>query len=235
MVDSEVLTDFKGIKLMSGIQSLLEEHALQITKLKANLGETYLQLIDETPEEFDDIFLLRFILSNLNDISICESNIRATIKWRLDNADILKSVRKTGKPPSDEIIGPYAVMDVHKSLKDGSPLFIIRSGLANISELFLKVTNEQLHDWLLFQRERVFSIWYLFCKIEYKLDFSSDLESRRMHKIIKVVTINDFSFAKFGTVISDRRFLATLGNVSKLSEIYYPQLLGQSIFLNIRM
>ncbi|KAI8812570.1 hypothetical protein BJ742DRAFT_792881 [Cladochytrium replicatum] len=202
--------------------------APMLAELKARLADVYFdELPLPTPREFDDIFLLRFLLSQPN-LDKAEANVRATVRWRTKNAEILKQVRETGKPPYDDIIGKFAVMDVHKNLIDGSPMFIIRSGLANLNQLFIQVTNEQIFDWLLFQRERAFSL--------------CDEATRRTGRIIKVVTVNDFATSvpgtapsgnRYGSAVMDRRFLKTIGAVSKLSEVYYPQLLGLSVMLNV--
>ncbi|KAI8802259.1 CRAL-TRIO domain-containing protein [Cladochytrium replicatum] len=186
----------------------LKTHADEIQKLKKNLaseiaGSTF----------YDDIFILRFILSNG---STAEVNLRETIKWRRENAKALEIASTGGPPPHDDIVGRLCVMDFHGTTSDGSPLLIIRSGLTNVPDLMSRATPEQIGEWMLIQREEGFAI--------------CDAATRKSGKLVKLIVVNDFQHAKM--LGADRRFFKGLGMASKGSETYYPQLLGIQVMIN---
>ncbi|KXS16005.1 CRAL/TRIO domain-containing protein [Gonapodya prolifera JEL478] len=167
---------------------------------------------------YDDIFLLRFCISN-ESLTVAENNLRETIKWRTANAETLNRVGKGGPPPHNDVVGPFCLaVGLHKSLLDGSPFQIIRSGITNAAGLMEVATPEQVGDWILFQREEAFVI--------------CDALTRKTGVITKLVSVNDFSHINFSASM-DRRFFKGLGLSSKASEIYYPQLVGMGVMINL--
>ena len=60
--------------------------------------------------EGDDIFLLRYILSFKGYNENSEEALRTAIKWRKDNAEIIKKLKEGGNPPKNDIIKKYMVI-----------------------------------------------------------------------------------------------------------------------------
>ncbi|KAJ3124836.1 hypothetical protein HK098_000824 [Nowakowskiella sp. JEL0407] len=190
----------------------LAKHADHIARLQAALADVL--TTDELKKEFDEVFILRFVLSNGDK---AEGPLRETIQWRTKNSKLLESVRNGAYPPHNDIIGPYTATAMHKTLIDGSPVFIIRSGLSDPNEMLKVATVDQIAEWLLYQREEAFGI--------------CDRVTRETGFICKVVSVNDFNGVKLLSM--NRHFFRALGIASKLSETYYPQLLGISVMINL--
>lgn len=50
-------------------------------------------------------------------------------------------------------IQPYCIQDNHGHAKDGSPFFIVRSGLANLNAMMNLCSPDMVAEWMLFMRE----------------------------------------------------------------------------------
>ena len=77
-------------------------------------------------------------------------------------------------------------------------------------------TKEQIGDWLHYTKEKVWR--------------ECDKKTRETRLLTKEISVIDMAnFSIFG---GDSRFYKCLGEASKLSAIYYPQLLGKTILIN---
>ena len=153
----------------------------------------------------DDIWLLRFILSNKTAKKSVDS-VKFAINWRKERKDILDSICAGGEIPKANVWNKFQVAGRHKPAKDGGPTFIIRMGLCNPSALMDNMTHQEVVDYVLCLRE---------------LDFRQcDQLTRKHRKLIKFTTINDMKGLKF---VMDRRFFKAIGEASKISEKVYPQ------------
>ncbi|KAI8802260.1 CRAL-TRIO domain-containing protein [Cladochytrium replicatum] len=79
------------------VAEALKTHEDEIQKLKKNLASEI-----AGSSLFDDIFILRFVLSNGLK---AEANLREAIKWRRENAKALEIASTGGPPPHDDIVG----------------------------------------------------------------------------------------------------------------------------------
>jgi hypothetical protein len=70
-------------------------------------------------------------------------------------------MRETGKAPHHSVCSLYMCQGMHGSLKDGSPIFIVRAGMTDMPRLLKDVPHENIAQWILFQREEAFAIWYV--------------------------------------------------------------------------
>ena len=107
------------------------------------------------------------------------------------------------------------VADYHKTSVHGGPIIIVRIGLCNTDALMEALTEKQVAEYMLLNRE-----WaYVQC----------DKLTRETGKIVKIQTVQDFQNMSFAT---NKRFMRALGESSKMSEKMYPQLLGKSCMIN---
>ena len=200
-----------------GLDALLAEHAPRVRALRdalvAELGAG--RVGDGT--EYDDVWMLRFVLSNADDAEAL-SRARQTVEWRESKAEMLASARRGERLPRFARIETYVVSDYHGRTKEGAPLYVIRAGLTNTVAMMDANPEDVVVDFLLYRKE----IGHLMC----------DEITRRTRTLTKLVTVNDLNHVSLlnGT---DRRFTAILGKVSKMSEIYYPQLLDRAVLINV--
>jgi hypothetical protein len=215
----------KHLQPQMSVTESIEKHRAEIDQLKAKHEDLIAQCTRRTLEasgstpvpKFDDLFIVRFIISNTPNVEAAEHSLVSTLNWRIENAETLHAVRRGAPPPFDDLIGPHCVVSLHKTTKQNEPVLIVRSGLTNVASLLSVASQLQISQWLLFQREVAFAI--------------CDEETRSRGVFVKCISINDFAGVSFGGF--DRRFMQALGQASKWSEEYYCQLLGQSIMINL--
>ena len=110
-----------------GLDALLAEHAPRVRALRdalvAELGAG--RVGDGT--EYDDVWMLRFVLSNADDAEAL-SRARQTVEWRESKAEMLASARCGERLPRFARIEVYVVSDYHGRTKEGAPLYVIRRG-----------------------------------------------------------------------------------------------------------
>ena len=107
----------------AALDPLLAEHAIAIAQLRAELGTSL-------PAEWDDIWILRFVLSNETFASRV-ANARETISWRAANAPMLADAA-AGRPLARIAhIEKFQVIGIHGQSNYGEPLYIVRAGLSN--------------------------------------------------------------------------------------------------------
>ncbi|GAX80016.1 hypothetical protein CEUSTIGMA_g7455.t1 [Chlamydomonas eustigma] len=196
------------------IACLVDTHKFNISSLKANLqGEGILV------DQYDDIWLLRFILSAKGDIIKAEKNIRLTLKWRAEKKLWLQAAKEGLPPPTPnfELFAKNIASDVYGRTVDGDMINIVRAGFANPRAVLNIASVEETVDYLMYCRELLF----LRC----------DEETRRTGRLCKAVNVfdlNSFSLskvhAKFGQVAAKS---------SKLSEICYPQVIDTQVIINM--
>jgi len=217
-------------ELMQSVAEAIAENRLLIDELAAKHADLIAECQRRTLEaaiengnptdtipQFDDLFVVRFLQSNLPDVQKAEDSLVATLNWRIAQAVALDTVRNGGPPPNDDLCGGHCVVALHKTSKQNEPVLIVRSGLTNTATLLQVASGPQITDWILFQREAALGI--------------CDAETRRTGQFVKCISINDFAGIRlFGF---DRRFMQALGAASKLSEQYYCQLLGTGIMINL--
>ena len=90
----------------------------------------------------DDVFMLRFLLSNGRTAATAAENFAACIRWRILNREKIAAIHDGlpfkgpegfGPPPHWEKLKPFMCAGVHGTLKDGSPIVIVRAGISNIA------------------------------------------------------------------------------------------------------
>jgi hypothetical protein len=150
---------------------------------------------------------------------LIELNIQQTIQdWRLQHADLLKTLAAGGEHPLASQVRRFQISGQCGSLGNGEPVFVVRLGMCDLRALMNQYSIDQVAEFLLFEKER---IWR-----------ECDKQTRIVGKLVKCVTVIDFAgFSMFGNK-SDNRFFKALGKSSKLSSLYYPQLQIKTVSIN---
>lgn len=230
------------------IDELLEKHASSVANLRQVLADT---LASHDPRAvrvpYDDIWLLRFILSNGE--AGAEKAARATLKWRAEKAEMLARAAAGEPHHLHDTISKYSISEiyVHRTCAD-EPVQLIRAGISNVRKLMDVFSEAEVVEYMNFQKEEAF--------------LACDEATRRTRRLVKValppphgsatsecgrdvrcpphasalplapirspmrwqlVSVVDMHSSKFAD--NDSRFFKALGKASKESEVFYPQVL----------
>ena len=194
---------------MTEIERLLEEHNIEVNTLRDRLKDVL------EPEKHDELWLLRYILSN-KTAAEAETPARFAIEWTTKYKNEIEAVINGAKPPKSEIISQFQVAGEHKSTVNGDPIFIVRVGLSNPRGLMDAVSYEEIVLHMILFRMRMMH----HCHVE----------SKKRGRLVKTISVLDFQNTRFTL---DSRFAKLTGETSKLTEQLFPQLLGKSIFINV--
>ena len=206
------------------LSELLAKYKSHIEILKSWTKDV---LVDDPDTEsgtlYDDIWILRYVLSNAKDptsekgLKQAENAIRRSILWRKENAATLKKIKGGGAVPFDDFVKKY--LSVFRSFgKDGGPINFVSLKHSNPGGLMDTASFEQVEEYLVMTKEEDMII--------------CDRETRRLRKLVKMVSVIDMHDYGLFSGGSDRRFAKALGNSSNTSSDLYPQLLGMSIVCN---
>ncbi|KAJ1560466.1 hypothetical protein HK096_008570, partial [Nowakowskiella sp. JEL0078] len=192
----------------------LYKNEAEVTRLKLAVSD--ISSNSALENQVDDVFILRFILAFGPGVT-AEKNLREAISWRIENAALLKAIRESTSPlPFNDLVSPYFVAGLHKELSDGSPVFILRPGISDISGLFKVATTDQFTEWLLFLTEKVFAL--------------CDKKTKETGILIQSLRVSDLT----GTSLfkSDNRFYSAQGALASKAGKLYPHLLGLGVIIN---
>mmetsp|Transcript_23541 Transcript_23541/g.57669 ORF Transcript_23541/g.57669 Transcript_23541/m.57669 type:complete len:426 (+) Transcript_23541:254-1531(+) len=200
------------------LNTLLGANAVRVAALMdalVALGETSVGL--QSLEQYDDIWALRFVLSNADDAEALKA-AKDTLEWRRDKREMLDAAAAGTKLERFAPIERFVAADYHGYTNSGQPMYIIRAGISNPAAMVEGIPNDVVVDFMMYRKE----IGFLKC----------DALTRSTRVLTKLVTVNDLSHV---SIISgaDKRFQAVLGESSKLSEVLYPQLLDRAVLINV--
>lgn len=189
------------------IDELLAAHAPAVAALRAALAA-------ELPAHWDDIFLLRYVLSFPEPERA--ATVRKALAWRAAHAALLEGARTGALPPHHDKLSRFQAAGFHGATQHGDVLFIVRSGLSDVPGMVAAgVTTEMFVEWNIHHREMCFLM--------------ADRETRARRALVKSITLIDMRTAAFGF---NTRFASAIGESSKLAEFLYPQLLRRSVLFN---
>lgn len=212
------------------IDDLLAQNVEALRALRAELAPELAQS-DAVGTLFDDIFLLRYILSFTKEqkaVADAAEPLHQCLRWRMANPKLLQAARvwddgdhsaSLALVPSIESILPNLNGRLHrKTAKDGGPVYLIRGCLQDDKAMRAHVDTygtDGLITYMLIQRERAFVI--------------NDAQTRKTRRLVKMIQLYDMGDMAFSF---DRQMLKIFGGISRLSEQYYPQLMRQLIIFN---
>eukprot|EP00946_MAST-07B_sp_MAST-7B-sp1_P003295 g3295.t1 len=199
------------------IEDLLAAHADALVSLRAAAGDA----LPAEPEEgtgvkFDDIFLLRYLLSHNGSVEKATPPLLETLKWRKDNAAVLSSLKTIHDIPNASTFLRFQTVGDISATFAGWTTFVVRTAHSDLQATMNALSVQEVSEYLTFSKE-----------LQWR---DCDKRTRETGILVKNISIIDMQgFTLFG---ADRRFFAALGDSSKKSAIIFPQLLGATICVN---
>mmetsp|Transcript_9686 Transcript_9686/g.16913 ORF Transcript_9686/g.16913 Transcript_9686/m.16913 type:complete len:328 (+) Transcript_9686:68-1051(+) len=211
------------------IKDLLSEHASSIATVRAALQEPdYSNLYD--PSLYDDIWILRFVLSHKSEVDAATRAAVATMKFRqeykLNEMDLrgrikhLDGVRDAEYtlPHEEKMVScasKYAAINTLPDVNRG-PIEYVYLDKLDMNKLNEICTQEDLKLFLIHFNESVYQV----------LD-TITRRTGRLTKLVKVCDMNGTSLRKMS-----RGYLSKDGAASKEIDDFFPQLLGGLLILH---
>ena len=199
--------------------------------------------------EFDNLFLLRYILS-FKTVAAAIEPCRTTLGWRIEQADVLHRLTLEGRAgiPNHSTFMKFQTVGDISTKFGGWPTYVVRTAHSDLPSLMNSLSVAEVRN---FSAAHVRSCGVLTRVLTHPfpsplsplqqvsdcLHYAKELQWRTcdrltretgvLTKLINVIDMNNFSL--FG---ADRRFFAALGDSSKRSAMMYPQLLGATACVN---
>jgi hypothetical protein len=190
------------------LDELLTENASAISSLRSALGASL-------PAEWDDIWLLRFVLSN-SVPEVCLAKALTCIEWRSKNSAMLADAA-SGRPHAlSAALAPHFVIGIHGTSLFGEPLMVLRVGMCDGAAFVASAPPDILCEFLMYTRE----VCYMRC----------DAETRRRRKLVKTFSIIDAAGSRLSQF--NRECADLLAKTGKLSDSVYPQLLVRTVIVH---
>ena len=169
MVDHSELNAGGGMRL--DIDQLLDNHRSEISDLRARTSD----LLSRNPSFYDDIFLLRYILthSKKGGIEVAADAVRKTIAWRTENEVVLEKIALTGEAPHKDIMLRFNTAGHACDLGGYEPVWVVRTGHSNQRAMMSTLSIDQVKDWLHYSKE----VFFRLC----------DERTRKTRKLVKVI------------------------------------------------
>ena len=95
----------RGGGMRTDVDALLVEHKAAIAELRESVKDC----LPQDSDFYDDIFLLRFVLTWEKKGGLAQSSdaVRQTIEWRTKNAEALAQTVRTGLAPGEEVMKKF--------------------------------------------------------------------------------------------------------------------------------
>ncbi|KAJ3021197.1 cytosolic factor, phosphatidylinositol/phosphatidylcholine transfer protein [Thoreauomyces humboldtii] len=213
-----------------------DQKVVAITQLRALLGAD--------SEKYDDPTLLRFLIARQLDAAKAHEMILGYLEWRKnDGIDDLPVPGINGNPVQQCVRGFKSVPDsnwdymgpgmpdsfkkfgacmgggcFHKVDKEGTPIFIERTGYHDVKGLAVKCPQAAMLDWHIRNNEMIFNVLMPEC-------------SERIGKTVTKHTVI-FDCTNLGLWQFDMTGLNLLRGISDLDSKVYPERLGKLFIVN---
>lgn len=208
--------DDSAIYKRESIDELLTTHADAVSALRDAVGDVLpTEPVDGV--EFDNLFLLRYILS-FKTVAAAIEPCRTTLVWRIEQADVLHRLTLEGRAgiPNHSTFMKFQTVGDISTKFGGWPTYVVRTAHSDLPSLMNSLSVAEVSDCLHYAKE-----------LQWRTCDRLTRETGVLTKLINVIDMNNFSL--FG---ADRRFFAALGDSSKRSAMMYPQLLGATACVN---
>jgi len=212
-----ITAGLEGPHLGQDIDALLSKHAAKIAELRAAVGNDKLkeaQAIDTLL--YDDIFLLRYVLTHKGDTKSATTALKSTLSYRIKNIALIFEAVNSGRAPLYEQLMKFQVTGPCDTSVGGWPVFCVRTGFCDIKGLMDTLSEEQVAMSMGISNE----IFFRQC----------DQLTRKTRKLTKVINVVDLE--NYSVFMIDKRFFRAMGESSKFSARNYPQLLGKTVIIN---
>ena len=74
---------------------------------------------------YDDLFLLRYVLSHKGNVHRAAKAVRRTIEYRAAHQEFIRVARERTQPIGAEKVARWATNSKHKSTREGEPIEVI--------------------------------------------------------------------------------------------------------------
>ncbi|KAJ3027385.1 hypothetical protein HDV00_011223 [Rhizophlyctis rosea] len=220
------------------IHNLTEEQkAKAVADLRAVLSP-------EDSEGHDDNELLRFLIARSLDITAAHEMFKNYLQWRrtspianppmpgLDGQPLQTCIRGFQSLPDGDWDIDHPLMPesfrkfypcigggcFHKLAKDGSPVFIERTGIHDVKGLAVKCSEETIIDWHVRNQEFIFEILMKEC---------SERAGRNIEKHFVIFDCTGLGFHQFSMT-----GIHLLRAISTHDSLYYPERLNKLFIVN---
>ena len=165
----------------------------------------------------DELFALRFVLSaKKNDVAVATENLLKTLAYRAANLGELDKARKQSAKNQDTF-NKYSKTGFLGYLGGLHPVFVVRAGRADTKEIMRQLSIDEVAETLLLQTEYMFML--------------ADTKTRETGLLCKILSVVDLEGMSLFTY--DSKFPKALGKSSHMSAVYYPQLTGRTVIINL--
>lgn len=208
------------------IDELIRTHKEEIDTVMQAMDPELLKSGGDEGTKYDEIFTLRFILSNKVQ-SNAISAMQRTLEWRSTD----RAKRIINDIASGDFFAFVGAMErlhfvMHRcqcaaplvgAVKNGGFMGVFRIGIGSPNWIYDNLSFSDNEDLQIALRESAFQ--------------QVDKIARTTRKMAKLYLVLDMKHASLGD-LTDRRLMKVIGTVSKMAETYYPQLLAKNIILN---
>ena len=170
---------------------------------------------DETGTDWDDIWLVRYVLSFPDPQARTEA-VRKAIAYRRERAVLLAGALAGQPAPHHDQLQKLNIAGFHATTKLGEPVYIVRTNVSDPTAVMESLTPEQVLENLLHEREVAFRM--------------CDAETRKRRVLVKMITIIALEGVALANI--DRRFFKQLGEGGKIAEFVYVRNIVVRIFLD---
>mmetsp|Transcript_66689 Transcript_66689/g.77405 ORF Transcript_66689/g.77405 Transcript_66689/m.77405 type:complete len:343 (-) Transcript_66689:184-1212(-) len=194
-----------------GDLSTSQEQALE--KFRAEV-----RAMDIPDDKYDDVYLLRFLRARKFDLAKTKEMWVNFIKWRKENGvDQIKDFVFT------------EIEEVKKSWphgyfmtdKEGRPIYIERTGILNLTQLFKVTTEERMIKYWIQGYERVTTEILPAC---------SKIKGSHVGQTLAIIDLKGFSMGMMSKKVYNFIQLA-----SNIGQNYYPEIMGRMLVINAPM
>jgi len=221
------------------VDDLLEKHAKAIASVRESILDDdeckALYGKGDNTKRYDDIWILRYVLSHKGHVKSASKAAMNTIKFREESklnqaGDLRHRIKQHGVPDSEKManIDPLPGYKLYNkyceenaictTLPDENRGIVVYYDMGKMDQhgLATGMDTEQMKEMVLYANEAMFQV--------------VDEITRRTGRLTKVMKIVDMSSTGFRKM--NRAFLQRDGASSKASEDYYPQLLACIMVIN---
>lgn len=198
-----------------------EKYKQEIAELKTRCEAALKDLPGSQAEFFDDLVFLRHVLSNEGKVDKALETMTQAIAWHQEPANqrLMELVRSETPPESHARIISMTQSHLWDEgpIVNGAPVWIIRAGYSQPSQLMDEIKAEELLEWLLF--------WRLVAMQRL------DRLTKKSGKLVKMIIINDLRGA--GLFQSrEKRFFKVLGKSAEMVTFLCPQQQMRAVMMN---
>lgn len=183
------------------VADLIAEHKVKIKQVREHPD-----VVEILKAEHDDLFIVRYVMSNKGDVAKSAAAIKSCIAWREENTELLSRIDELQAEVRQVI--PTGIFPWRT--KQGLPIQVAIP-FAVDSKTWSTKSERWHHEAGISNREVAFR--------------ACDKLTRESGHLVKLCIIQDLTGLSLSFVMNNRKLMNNQGKLSKLSEFLYPQLI----------